>query len=493
MKQWNVLLLCNIVVFFENFHRNLNKNLPIRLSFGTLMQINFLMESGIGMIRRLLSFFVVLLLLFPVHAHALLPRYPAIPDELIVKIEEKITKQKNGSTVRAFYPATVNSQVNEELAGIIDGFIEETASDLPEGKKAPEDSRLEVRPIYSPTGVSWLSFLILSRTVYHRQNINSELVSRTYDISSGKRILLTDIFPEDSPGWDVLSKTVHSQLSAYFPEEADPEALNALCSKEALKNAEFTLGAVKLELHYPAAALYKSRTTLMHVKVYYRDLQGMMTGEAAQQTDNSRYPMIALTFDDGPRYVSTMDILDDLQDYGAKATFFVIGDQIEHNRDVVQRQQDEGHTVASHTLKHYDPKNLTVDELFKNKAVFDQIMQDTTGLAAPYMRAPGGSYQEFVKAGIGLPLIQWSVIGGDITTTDNGRIKAMVATNAQNGGIVLLHDTKGATKDAVRGILFLLQKKGFLCVTVEDLFIHNSMALEPNVVYRDANGWIEEN
>jgi hypothetical protein len=66
-----------------------------------------------------------------------------------------------------------------------------------------------------------------------------------------------------------------------------------------------------------------------------------------------------------------------------------------------------------------------------------------------------------------------------------------VATNAQNGGIILLHDSKTATKKAIRAILLLLQEKGFLCVTVEDLFVHNGMELDPNVVYRDANGWIE--
>ncbi len=445
------------------------------------------------MIRRLLSVFLVLLLLLPACAQAALPKYPPIPDELIVKIEEKTTKQKNGSTVQAFYPTTINQQVNEELTGIILSYIEKTAPGLPPGEKAPKNSKLEVRCIYSPTGVSWLSFLILSRTVYHRQNVHSELTSRTYDVLSGKRILLTDIFPEDSPAWDVLANAVQSQLSAYFPEEADPQALLYLCSKEALKNAAFTLGAVKLELHYPAAALYPNRTTLMHVKVYYKDLTGMMTQEAALQTDNSRYRMVALTFDDGPRYSGTIDLLDDLQVYGAKATFFLIGDQIEKNKDVVQRQHDEGHTVASHTWNHYQPKNLTTQQMFEHKAMFDQLLKDTIGLPVPYMRAPGGAYQEFVKIGIGLPLLQWSYIGGDITIDNYGKIKANVATNAKHGGIILLHDTKTVTVKAIRGILFLLQTKGFLCVTVEDLFVHNNMKLEPNVVYRDANGWIEEN
>ena len=443
------------------------------------------------MIRRLLAAFLALLLLLPAKAHALLPRYPPIPDERTVNVKEKTTKQENGSTVRAFYPTTVNRQANEELAGIINSFIDRTAPGLPPGKKTPEDSRLEVRCIYSPTGVSWLSFLILSRTVYHRQHTNTELTTRTYDVSNGKRILLADIFPEESPAWDVLAEAVQAQLSAYFPEEADPQTLTALCAREALEKADFTLGAVKMELCYPAAMLYPGRTTLMRVAVYYSELNGMMTEEAARQTDNSRYPMIALTFDDGPRYVGTVDLLDDLQAYGAKATFFLIGDLMEKNKDVVQRQHDEGHTVASHTWNHYEPKNLTAEKIFEHKAMFDQLLADITGLPAPYMRAPGGRYHEFVRIGIGLPLIQWSVIGGDITNKKYGRVKAIVATNAQHGGIVLLHDTKKATVQAIRAILLLLQRKGFLCVTVEDLFAANHMTLQPDVVYRDANGWIE--
>ena len=203
--------------------------------------------------------------------------------------------------------------------------------------------------------------------------------------------------------------------------------------------------------------------------------------------------LIALTFDDGPRYAGTVDLLDQLQSFGAKATFFLIGDQMENNRDVVQRQHDEGHTVASHTLNHYDPRNLTAQTLFDNKAEFDRLLSDIIGLKAPYMRAPGGRYQEFVKTGIGLPLIQWSVIGGDISSKEYRTILDTVSGNTKHGTITLLHDSKSVTVKAIRRILVNIRKRGVYCVPVEDLFVQNGVALAPNVVYRDANGWIEEN
>lgn len=435
-------------------------------------------------------FFCALILLIPMGAMAGAKKNPRLPKAFFVEMKEKRTTQKNGSFISAFYPKTINRQVNGELAAIVDGYIEKIAPTLPAGKKtAPQNSRLDVRCVYSPTGESWLSFLMLARTVYHREQLGVEFSSRTYDASTGKQILLTDIFPSDSPAWEVLQDAVRTQLSAYFPgEEADPKVLDALCAREALESAAYTLGAVKMELHYPASLLYKDHPTVMHVKVYYKDLAGMMTEEAARQTDNSRYPMVALTFDDGPRYVGTVDLLDTLQAYGAKATFFFIGDQLEENKDVVQRQHDEGHTIASHTYNHFQPSSLTPQIAAEHKVLFDQLLTGITGLPAPYMRAPGGAYEFYVKNSIGLPLIQWSLISHDIEYKSSKAIVRLVSGTVSDGGIVLMHDTRPYTVNGMKSLLWHLRRQGFLCVTVEDLFIQNNRPLEANIVYQDAKG-----
>ncbi len=444
------------------------------------------------MFQKIGSVILALFLFLPSAAAATLPKYPPIPSLLSVSVKGKETKQQNGSILSVYSPSTANGAVTKDLNGIISGYIDRIAPTLPEGKRTPEESKLDIRCIYSLTGESWLSFTILARTVYHRQTMSEEITTRTYDMESGRQIQLTDIFDQDSPAWALLSDAVRAQLGAYFPADtAQAGALDALITRDALENAPFSLGAVKMELLYPASLVYPGRTTLMRVKVYYKDVSGMMTEEAAKQTDNSRYPMIALTFDDGPRYVGTVDLLDTLQVYGAKATFFLIGDQMEKHRDVVQREHDEGHTVASHTWNHYDPRNLTVEELFANKAQFDSMLSSITGTTAPFMRAPGGRYQEFVKSGIGLPLIQWSVISGDIKTEKYKDIAQTVLGNARHGGIILMHDSRDATVKSMTRLLSFLRKKGFLCVTVEDLFVQNNMELLPNTVYRDANGWIE--
>ena len=125
--------------------------------------------------------------------------------------------------------------------------------------------------------------------------------ARVYDIKTGKRIRLTDIFPEGSEAWSILSAEVRAQLSAAFPAlDADEETLAALADKKQLETAPFTMGAARLTLTYRADALYPGKNTLLHVNIDYQKLRQHMTPSAFAQTDNSRFRMAALTYDDGP-------------------------------------------------------------------------------------------------------------------------------------------------------------------------------------------------
>lgn len=417
-------------------------------------------------------------------------KFKPLPDAFKVTEKKKVTNQKNGSIITAFYPDTLSEAVDQELEGIIQGYIGKIAPGLPTGKgRAGKSSRLDVMSMYTPTGTSWLSFLILARTAYHREQQAIDFTTRTYDVLTGKQILLTDVFPPDSPAWEVLSQAAAAQLNAYFPqEEADPGALAALCTREAIEKAAFTLGTVKMQLHYPASLLYPAHPTMMDVAVYYRELSGMMTGEAARQTDNSAYQMVALTFDDGPRRSGTLDLLDQLQMYGAKATFFLIGDQMEEYLDVVQRQHDEGHTLASHTYNHYQPSNLNATIIFEHKALFDKLLTQIIGLRAPYMRAPGGQHKFYVRNKIGLPIIQWSVIGHNSETGTPVTFAREVSAGVKDGDIVLMHDTQDLIVKGIGSLLVRLRMRDFLCVTVEDLFAAKGQQLNENIVYLDANG-----
>ena len=75
-----------------------------------------------------------------------------------------------------------------------------------------QNSRLEVETRYSRTGLTWMSFLVQARTTYHRELIGQEAQSRTFDMTTGERIWLTDIFDAESEGWLVLEEFDTSYL-----------------------------------------------------------------------------------------------------------------------------------------------------------------------------------------------------------------------------------------------------------------------------------------
>ena len=83
--------------------------------------------------------------------------------------------------------------------------------------------------------------------------------------------------------------------------------------------------------------------------------------------------MVALTYDDGGARARTRGMLDELRNYGAQATFFIIGKNIRFNHEHMTRQQNSGYSMQSHTYNHYYTKDLTVEKIWAEKAQFENF------------------------------------------------------------------------------------------------------------------------
>ncbi|NEW07727.1 polysaccharide deacetylase family protein [Paenibacillus sp. SYP-B3998] len=185
--------------------------------------------------------------------------------------------------------------------------------------------------------------------------------------------------------------------------------------------------------------------------------------------------VIALTFDDGPHPVYTAQILDLLKQYEAKATFFVVGNKVKMNPDLLKREVNEGHELANHTYSHayLSRKNNLKKEI--NKA--EEIIYETTGRRCQLFRPPGGFYNENLVAMVkqeGYKMIMWTwqLDTKDWNTPGVDKIVNRVLKNSRNGNIVLFHDyVEGPTQtiDALKLILPELKNRGFKFVTVSEL------------------------
>ena len=181
---------------------------------------------------------------------------------------------------------------------------------------------------------------------------------------------------------------------------------------------------------------------------------------------------IALTFDDGPG-IYTLEVLELLKKYNAKATFFCIGKNIETHPEILQKVIDEGHLVGNHSYSHskffdfYHEDKIT-DELHKT----NQLLEKFTSKKIKFFRPPYGVTTPSIRRA--LKITGHKVIGWNIRSLDGGlknpelilnRIKKRVSP----GGIVLLHDTAPHSVLVLEQILQFLQQNNYLVVSIEEL------------------------
>ena len=394
--------------------------------------------------------------------------------------------QQNKSQVRLWHAETAQDSVSAEINGLAESWADELSPDLPAaGNNGKKNSRLDVEIRYSRTGLSWMSFLVQARTTYHQKLTAQRFTTRTYDMETGERILLTDIFNEDEDTWTMLSERVRQTLTDYWPDtEPDGETLDRLCTRDALEQADFTLHGMSLVLHYPAETLYPECYTLMEVTLFYPEIRERMTETAKIETDNlAYYNMCALTFDDGPSAKNTPRVLDALMETGTRGTFFVIGNRIKENRALVQREHDNGHAVASHNWHHGNVTKSTGSALCAMPKKVNEAMIKSIGIPVRYDRVPGGRYPRMIEVKVGWAYIQWSLDTYDWRGGGSDGVLSKVKKKIHDGDIILCHDIKDNTPESTRKIVRYLEEEGYMLLTIDELFAKDGVTLEPNKVY----------
>lgn len=190
--------------------------------------------------------------------------------------------------------------------------------------------------------------------------------------------------------------------------------------------------------------------------------------------------LIAITFDDGPDPKYTPLILDLLDQYNAKSTFFAVGSRATQFPELAQRIANEGHELSNHTFSHlYLRGNVATDQYLNDIMKTQNIIAELTGTYPRLFRPPGGYYNEKIvhiakQAGIQIILWSWHQDTKDWKRPGPQVIASNVLKNIKNGDIVLMHDhvRLSQTVDALKLILPELEERGYKLVTVSELLSH---------------------
>ena len=188
--------------------------------------------------------------------------------------------------------------------------------------------------------------------------------------------------------------------------------------------------------------------------------------------EDTGIPAVALTFDDGPAKGSTDTILDVLEQYHAKATFFIQGQSVSGNPDALKRMISLGCELGNHTWDHKKLTKLSAKERAEEYSKAANAIKEASGGYEPTVfRPPYGTSDKEIKQEIDIPIIIWSLDSLDWESKNPSAIINEIRSNIKGGDIILLHDIHDFTAEAVKQLVPLLQDElGYKLLTVTELY-----------------------
>src|SRR5436853_6402906 len=184
-------------------------------------------------------------------------------------------------------------------------------------------------------------------------------------------------------------------------------------------------------------------------------------------------PYIAMTFDDGPSAKLTPKLLDLLATHHIKATFFLIGQNVSENPEIVARETREGHEIANHSWSHPNLAKMSDDGVRGQLRKTDEAIRSAAGKGPTLLRPPYGSItprqKKWINQEFGYKIVLWDVDPLDWRRPGSNVVCNRIIKMARAGSIILAHDIHPGTIEAMPCVLSQLGAKGFKFVTVSEL------------------------
>ena len=187
--------------------------------------------------------------------------------------------------------------------------------------------------------------------------------------------------------------------------------------------------------------------------------------------------VIYLTFDAGYENGCTARILDTLKEQGVPAAFFLVGNYMEKNADLVRRMVDEGHIVGNHTMHHYDMSKLSDKTAFSKELTdLEELFRQVTGKELPkYYRPPQGTYSEEnlrMAQELEYKTVFWSLAYVDWQNDNQPTAEyafQKLLPRTHNGAVVLLHSTSATNAEILGDLLTKWKDAGYRFASLEEL------------------------
>ena len=331
---------------------------------------------------------------------------------------------------------------------------------------------------------------------------NRQYETYIYNKAKGKYETINDIV-KDNNSFNELTLIVKHELLKYSEEkefEFDEEWLNEGINPIEENYKYFYLDKEGMTIIFPPYQVVYGAIGEIKINLSYEQVNSLLRNEyqnndqkeengnnlTTQKRDLEKYKnkkLVAFTFDDGPNTKTTTRLLDGMEKYDAKATFFVLGNRVAYHQEVLKRAYQEGNQIGTHTQNHKNLKLLSNDEFLYevNNSIIE--IKNIIGVEPTLLRPPYGNIDSHMKNQLLMHTILWNVDSIDWKLKDRNLIKKEILKNVSDGSIVLLHDIYTESVEGALLAMEELEKEGYAFVTIEEMAQIKGIDLDYNTSY----------
>ena len=182
-------------------------------------------------------------------------------------------------------------------------------------------------------------------------------------------------------------------------------------------------------------------------------------------------PSIALTFDDGPNARYTPILLDGLKKRNIRASFFLIGENIEGNEDILLQMRKDGHLIGNHTWDHVQLDKIPAEKARLEIEKTNNRIYEASGIYPSYVRPPFGAWIKDMELSVTMLPVFWDVDTLDWQSKNIDSILSIAQKQVHDGSIILMHDGYQTSVDAALKIADLFTEKDYVFVTADQLLL----------------------
>lgn len=406
-----------------------------------------------------------------------------------------VIRQTSREKVSIEYPITKNNKINKTIAQVItraDRDFRYTATNVLTFNQ-PMTETISYQITHNNSAA--LSIIVNIKQDMHGAHPVSLTHFWTFDKKSGEVISLSDLTEQSDKATREIVAAARNNINETIKQRQQAELdLNETITQETLSNFVITDGGNSLAWPIGQASLLPSAYGEMTIKVPIDAVAKYLQNPTARKLANIPKPpepkpepkpapavpapapttgnkVIALTFDDGPG-PHTAHLLDILDQYGAKATFFLIGSKVSSQANIVRSIHARGHQLGNHSWSHPELPKLPVDQIAGEIDRTNDAIKQATGVTPAILRPPYGAVNGVVLEQLrlrGMSSILWSVDTRDWADRNSDIVCSRAVAGARPGAVILMHDIHQTSVGAVPCILSALKQQGYSFVTVQGL------------------------